>query len=401
MKKKIDIVASFALYGLGLLSFLLADIYVSENFTQEHIAEWAFYKSTIIILGSIVLLGYDQVFVRDPSLVTRFFKRFVVQAISIAVISVAIISFFKNYTFQKGVYLFLGVVLYGFINYSSSSLRACFNLWKAQFSTNFWKVLLLGFLFFGVFDDLPLYFLIPIGLTLISALVFGGYRTKEDRSLFENLSDADSRAIATTFLFTNLTLILAVYGEQFLINLSGDIKASAHLFKYFAVFTPIALSVNGFLGFYFAPKIRREKKMSITRFKKFSFKISLFAVLVTLISSVIGYIYMTHYSQIEVTTLDWLLIISLSVLCIIRGIYIATSVCLGIFSDKKRLKSVAILFWISAGLYIIGVFITLSVTSGIKAAQIISILSVSNWLFRLIISNVYTTKILKEINVVS
>lgn len=401
MKKKIDIVASFALYGLGLLSFLLADIYVSENFSQEHIAEWAFYKSTIIILGSIVLLGYDQVFVRDPSLVTRFFKRFIVQAISIAVISVTIISFFKNYTLQKGIYLFLGVLLYGFINYSSSSLRACFNLWKAQFSTNFWKVLLLGFLFFGVFDDLPFYFLVPIALTLISALIFGGYKTKEDRSLFENLSDADSRAIATTFLFTNLTLILAVYGEQFLINLSGDTKASAHLFKYFAVFTPIALSVNGFLGFYFAPKIRREKKMSINRFKKFSFKISLFAVLVTLISSVIGYIYMTHFSKIEITTLDWLLIVSLSVLCIIRGIYIATSVCLGIFSDKKRLKSVAILFWISAGLYIIGVFITLSVTSGIKAAQIISILSVSNWLFRLIISNVYTTKILKEIHVVS
>lgn len=401
MKKKIDIVASFALYGLGLLSFLLADIYVSENFSQERIAEWAFYKSTIIILGSIVLLGYDQVFVRDPSLVTRFFKRFIIQAFSIAIVSVLIIAVFKNYTFHKGGYLFLGVVLYGFINYSSSSLRACFNLWKAQFSSNFWKILLLGFLFLWTFDDLSYYFLIPIILTLISAVFFGGYKTKEDRSFFENLSDTDSRAIATTFLFTNLTLILAVYGEQFLINLSNDTKASAHLFKYFAVFTPIALSVNGFLGFYFGPKIRREKKMSIERFKKFSLKISLFAFVVTGLSSVIGYIYMTNFSQIEVTTLDWLLIISLSVLCIIRGIYIATSVCLGIFSDKKRLKSVAILFWISAGLYIIGVFVTLSVTSGIKAAQIISILSAANWLFRLIISNVYTLKILKEVNAVS
>ena len=194
---------------------------------------------------------------------------------------------------------------------------------------------------------------------------------------------------------------MAVYGEQFLINLSGDTAASAHLFKYFAVFTPIALSVNGFLGFYFGPKIRRQQKMSIEKFKKFSLKISIFAVLITLLSTIMGYVYMTYFSPIKIDTLDWMLITSLSVLCIIRGIYIATSVCLGIFSDKKRLKSVAFLFWISAGLYIVGVFVTLNVTSGIQAAQIISILSVSNWLFRLIVSNIYTTKILKEIHVVS
>ncbi len=141
--------------------------------------------------------------------------------------------------------------------------------------------------------------------------------------------------------------------------------------------------------------------MSIGKFKSFSIKISIFALLITGLSVVIGYVYMTRFSNVTIDTLDWMLIISLSVLCIIRGIYIATSVCLGIFSDKKRLKSVAIYFWISAGLYIIGVFITLSMTSGVKAAQIISILSVLNWLFRLIVSNVYTTKILKEINVVS
>lgn len=196
MKKKIDIVISFGFYGLGLLSFLLADIFVSENFSQENIAEWAFYKSTIIVLGSIVLLGYDQVFVRDPSLVTRFFKKFIIQALVIGAIGVTIITFFKSYTLEKGIYLFLGVILYGFINYSSSSLRACFNLWKAQFSINFWKVLLLFFLFFGAFKELSYYFLIPIILTLLSAVFFGGYKTKEDRSLFENLSDADSKAIA-------------------------------------------------------------------------------------------------------------------------------------------------------------------------------------------------------------
>ena len=53
-------------------------VFVSENFSENNIAEWAFYKSTIIILGTVVLLGYDQVFVRDPTLATRFFKRFII-----------------------------------------------------------------------------------------------------------------------------------------------------------------------------------------------------------------------------------------------------------------------------------------------------------------------------------
>ena len=399
MKRNSDTIISFGIYAIGLLSFLLADVFVSENFSENNIADWAFYKSTVIILGTVVLLGYDQVFVRDPTLATRFVKRFIIQALAIAIISVALIAISKNYILKEIIYLFLGIILYGFLNYSASSLRACFKLWKAQFSTNFWKILLLGLLVFDVFEELSYYFLIPFVLTLICAIIFGGYKTKEDRSLFENLSYTDSRTLATTFLFTNLTLILAVYGEQFLINLSGDKQASAHLFRYFTIFTPIALSLNGFLGFYFGPKIRREKKMSIDKFKKFSFKISIFAVLMTILSSILGYLYMMYFSQIEVVKLDWVLIISLSFLCIIRGVYVATSVCLGVFSDKKRLKSIAILFLFSTGLYILGVFITLNITYGIQAAQIISILSVSNWLFRLIVSNIYTTKIISEFNV--
>ena len=69
MKNKKDLIVSFLIYGLGLLSLLIADVYISENFNKQKIAQWAFYKSTIFIIGSICLLGYDQVFIRDKSLI--------------------------------------------------------------------------------------------------------------------------------------------------------------------------------------------------------------------------------------------------------------------------------------------------------------------------------------------
>ena len=185
-----------------------------------------------------------------------------------------------------------------------------------------------------------------------------------------------------------------------MINLSGDVKASSHLFKYYAVFTPIALSVNGFLAFYFGPKIRRNKKFTINQFKKFSVNISVYAICISIISLILGYLYMTYFSSTDADLLDWMIIISLTILSIIRGVYVATSVCLGVFSDKDNLKSVAILFWCSSGIYILAVFITLYLASGILAAQVISILSLLNWLCRLIISNFYTHKILSNAQVI-
>ena len=398
MNKKIDILLSIIFYALGLVCLFLSDLYVTENFDKNYIADWAFYKSTIIILGTSLLLGYDQVFVRDPSLVSRFFKKFITQALSIALVGVVLVIYFKNISIEKGIYLYISVLSFGCLNYLSASSRAYFNLWKSQFSTNFWKVVLLFCLFLGVVKELSFIFLLALSLTLIISFFLRGYRAIQDVSRFEKLSSNDSRAIATTFFLSNLTLILAIHGEQFLINLSSDKLASAHLFRYFTVFSPIALSFNGFLGFYLAPKVRRDNNTSFHNYVILTKKVTFFSILITSFSAVIGYIYLSEISSNRVAELDIILILTILTTCFIRGIYVSSSVFLGIYSDKFKLKKVTFLFITTTIFYVLGIFFILQFLNGIQAARAISVLSLLNWLLRLLFSNIFTVKSLKEIN---
>ena len=284
------------------------------------------------------------------------------------------------------------------MNYLSASSRAYFNLWKSQFSTNFWKVVLLFCLFWGVVKELSFIFLLALSLTLIISFFLRGYRAIQDVSRFEKLSSNDSRAIATTFFLSNLTLILAIHGEQFLINLSSDTLASAHLFRYFTVFSPIALSFNGFLGFYLAPKVRRDNNTSFHNYVILTKKVTFFSILITSFSAVIGYIYLSDISSNRATELDIILILTILTTCIIRGIYVSSSVFLGIYSDKFKLKKVTFLFIITTIFYVLGIFFILQFLNGIQAARAISVLSLLNWLLRLLFSNIFTVKSLKEIN---
>ena len=95
-KGRLDVVLSFLIYSIGLLSILVADLYVTKNFETDRIADWAFIKSTVVLIGTICLLGYDQVFVRDVTLIKRVFKTFVFQSLVISLLSAIIIGIIKG-----------------------------------------------------------------------------------------------------------------------------------------------------------------------------------------------------------------------------------------------------------------------------------------------------------------
>gem|GEM_PF-2506606 len=398
MKNKKDLIVSFLIYGFGLLSLLIADVYISENFDKQKIAQWAFYKSTIFIIGSICLLGYDQVFIRDKSLIKRFFNKFLVQTLFISFISCTFIFFVKDLKSYELFYLILSIFLFALLSFYSAAARACYNLWKSQFSLNFWKILFILAILIFKFDDIIIYLIIALIFSVLISYFLKGYES--DEVLDDNLiiGDIDARKISLAFLFSNITLILSVYGEQFLINLNGNSITSAYLFKYFSIFTPIALSVNSFLGFYLAPKVRKENNMSINKFKSFTFKILLFSIFITIVSIVCGLIFMNYFSKSNEGPIDYILISLLAVLSIIRGIYISTSVCLGVFANAKSLKYVALSFWGCTILYIISIFFILENSSGLNAARLVSLASLLNWFLRLVISNTFTIKTLKDLN---
>ncbi|HWK57540.1 MAG TPA: hypothetical protein VNQ80_09390 [Parapedobacter sp.] len=397
MKLNKDLIVSFAIYGLGLLCVLLADLHVSSNFSDFKVAEWAFIKSTVLIVGTFCLLGYDQIFIRDQSLIKRFYLKFLFQSCIIAILLIVLLMCVKGYIFKNAALISICVLLLAVLSYFSSASRANFHLWKSQFSTNFWKIILLFglYLFEGV--DAVYYFLFALAIGTAISIPLKGFIPNPENETCVKLSDKEAIAISSAFLLHNMTLIFAIYGEQFIINLSNDVEASSHLFKYTAVFTPIALSLNGFLGFYFAPKVRKDNNMSIPRYWKFSKNILLYSVLVTIFSAFAGILYMIFYINIPVGDLDIFLILSLSFMCITRGLYITTSVCLGVFGDAKDLRSAAVITGTCTLFYLISIFIILLYFKGITAAWFISLATLGNWLLRLIISNKFTFKTLKRL----
>lgn len=390
-KGKLDTLMSFGLYGLGLLFMQLTDIYVSQNYSKDNIAEWAFFKSAIIILGTICLLGYDQVLVREPQLIQKIFKKFILQAFLISSFLSIIIGFFIKYSLAKTILILICIFLYALSVFVAAASRANFKLWQAQLSTNFWKFLLLPFLFIFSIERVELIYLFAFLLTLILAYFSKGYQPKTVYAGEAVSEPKEVRTIGIAFTLHNIALIIAVYGEQFLVNLKNEISISQHLFLYYSIFTPIALSINGFLGFYFGPKLRRMEKFSTSQYYKLNLKVAFLSFFINVASITVGIGYF-YFKNNNLMQLDYYLIAAIFILCYIKSIYTVSSVCLGVFGEKRTLYKTAYLNWAAMIIYIILVFMAMHLFNGLWVARLICLLSVFHWLMRIAISMAFTVK---------
>src|SRR5690606_8053897 len=300
-----------------------------------------------------------------------------------------------KYSFEEIVLVYIAVISLAFLNYMSAGSRATHNFWIAQLSNNLWKIILLISVLFYTLSSVVEYYFISILLALIVAFFTKGFIPKEVDESYVSIPLGEANKMGFYFLLTNLTLIFAVHGEQFVINLYGDPITSSYLFTYFSVFTPIALSVNGFLGFYYGPKIRKEKQFGLRQYFSFSKKILLFSIIITPLSIIAGYLYMRFYMNSAFTEIDTSLVIVLSLLCVVRGVYVATSIGLGIFGTTSSLSKSAALFWVLTLLYIGLIILILKYVNGMLIPFGIALASLLNWGGRLIISNYFTIVELK------
>lgn len=395
-----DLLFSLIIYGGGLSGMFLSDIYVVSNFSVEKISEWAFIKSTILIVSTLCLMGYDQLFIRDQTLIKRRFPRFIKHSLIIIFVACIGLYFLRDYSIIKVFLLAVCFFLMAIQNYITSASRGNYRLWKSQFSANGWKVFLLAFLLVNPDWPVFVYYLGVLVLSLTCAFFFKGYSDASSQfKTKESLNDKEAFSMGLSFLLHSLTLVFAVYGEQFIINLFEADVSSSHLFRYVSIFTPIALSLNGFLGFYLGPKIRLKNNSTHGYFRKLSAKIFIYTVLTVVISFLFGFYYFRYYLNTQYDQLDYMIIAILFLLCIIRGMYIATSVTLGIFGNSKQLLNSAKYTWVSTIFYLLLIILVLSFFNGIFAAQLVCGATLINWILRFFISNIYTAKALKKQNI--
>ena len=391
MKNK-NLLFSALIYFIGMLFFLVCDIYISANFSDEIISNWAFYKSLIIVVGSLSLFGYDQVFIRNQNLIKSYRLTFVRNLFIISLLTVIIVFFVKNLNFTESLKLFISIISFSFLTYLSSGARANNNLWKSQFINNFWKVLILIFLLSFQVEILD-YFVLSFIISLLFSFILKGYFPKENEIVNSNITTEEESKVAKSFFYTSLTLLFTIYGEQIIINMFKKEDLSSEIFIYYSIFTPITLSVNGFLGFILAPKIRRLKNFNVSSFKKMNYLLTLTTLVLTIFSFLIGFLYF-KFIAFENTTPDIVTITLLFLICIVRGIYTATSVCLGVFGNSISIRKTAYGFWIGAILNILIIILALVYETN-NSLYFILIATLINWLIRLSVSNFYSINSLK------
>ncbi|NQY07872.1 MAG: hypothetical protein HRT68_17165 [Flavobacteriaceae bacterium] len=290
---------------------------------------------------------------------------------------------------------FIVLNVFSVVIFLSSIYRANQKYTIAQLATNGWKIVVVA-LFFILFQDKMLQLLV-ISLAFIAILLIGLY-LKNFRNIPSeekgNYNFKELRKTGLAFFLHNMTLTSAIYGEQFIINLCGNETISSELFMYFAVFSPIILSANGFIGFIIGPKLRAKKEIFRSEYNKLQVKLLGFAIVMSLISLGAGILLLDWYKGIPMNQVNVALVICVLICCVIRTVYTASSLYLGVFGSNKHLYKTAGLNWGALIGYI--TLVLLSLISNIAIEIIIVViasLTTLHWLIRLIISHSYAVKV--------
>lgn len=395
MNRIIAILPSMALYGLGLASFFFLDIYISTNYDQEFVSQWAFYKSSIFILGGFCILGFDQVMVRVPKLHFFIKKKFFFQSLLISIIGTSLVWFF--YPLKNVLLFFVTLNLFSMVIFLSGIFRANQKFTIAQLATNGWKIVIAAVFFIVVEKNMLNLLAMSLGLIFIILIFFYIKTYKKAPSGDEILKYDDYRKTGVAFFLHNMTLTSAVYGEQFIINLYGNEHISSELFMYFAYFSPIILSANGFIGFIIGPKLRARKSVTTADYRSLQLKLVLFAVVMAIVSFVAGIFLLDQFKGTPFNEVNIPLAITVLACCMIRTVYTASSLYLGVFGSNSFLYKTAGLNWAVLITYISLILVGLISNIAVdKLIIVIAILTTLHWLSRLIISHSYAVNVFKD-----
>lgn len=389
MKINNKILCSFSIYGCGILALFLADLYVVANFSPSTATDWAFYKSALFILMSFSVLGLDQVVVRHPNTSKKILYQFIINSICAGIISYLILFYLLSLSIN--VYkLIFSIFLLSYITLCAAIFRANSALIIAQIATNGWKVLTLFFIMFTVFKTANWFLFSLLFFFFISTFLLISNKLLAQVDTDQTISQSSTRQLGLSFFFHNMTLVVAIYGEQLLINALGYQKIAYTLYAHFVIFTPIAISLYGFFGFYLSPKIRNMTTFSIEDFRQYTRNILLISLMLSLLSILIGYvIYLFFYVDKDIQ-LQPAIIGCLLIVCIARGVYTLSSSCLGLFASQKKLSYTAKLNWLLMLCYLICLFITLN-SSLLMQHKVtgIALLTAIHWCCRTFVSHKY------------
>ena len=176
-----DKLFTIVIYLSGMLSFFLVDFIIARYETTEAIANWASIKSVIMIGGTLVLFGMDQVMVRLPHQALSVLKRSYLQIFIAVLIYGGVI--YSMGLLSEGLWLLIAVFLLAMSTLFFGFYRSRFLLLPAQIVTNGWKPLFLLVLILFFTFEIPRNYSIIFIITLSISLLVAHLLNKEKNRL--------------------------------------------------------------------------------------------------------------------------------------------------------------------------------------------------------------------------
>lgn len=370
------------IYLSGMLSFFLVDFIIARYETTEAIANWASIKSVVMIGGTLVLFGMDQVMVRLPHQASSILKRSYLQIIIAVLIYGLIISSIG--LLSEGLWLLFAVFLLALSILFFGFYRSRFLLLPAQIVTNGWKPFFLLVLALSFTFEIPRNYSIIFIVALSISLLVAQFLNKKNNELstiekHELETIKGQYSLGVRFFISLMSLNLSLYLEQILLNTGSHIEASTIYFSHFAIILPLMMVFNGYIGFILGPYIRKN----IAKFDLFLEKYWWVFSLVALCLGALSFLLSMYFYSFLLNNKDEF-IISLGLIVtsigILRIIYILPSSYLGVVASKQVLDRFIIMNMIGIGVLVGGFYFFYYLTS--NALYSIAYASLLNWVIR-------------------
>lgn len=390
MKSK-KLILSLLIYLLGTVLLLCSDFYISKNFNEIGVANWATLKAIMFVFGGICIFGFDQILVRKPELFKKVIKRYLFQ---ILLFSIVIGFLLKNYFIDdyKFIYISIVIFLYAFSQFCAAAFRGSGKLVEAQFFTNGWKIFTILFLFLGVVNLSYVYIFSFFLVCILGSYSIYNYEKLNDELVFPI---KNQYKLGFFFLLNSLSLTMATYGEQLLINAFGNKVVSTIVFNYVLAFNSFILLFVGFLGFYFVPKLKQVEEFNENKYKDYMRKFFWLGFILCGFGFGFGFLVFKYYLNIEMN-------IVLALLCLISAyvkiLYIIPSAGVSLYCDEEKVAKISIFNLYNLGFYVFIFFISMVIFNEYLVHSVFLVMSM-HWFLRLLNTHKFVVQALREQNV--
>lgn len=340
----LKLLPSLSIYFVGMGAFLLSDFLVVKNITDIGVvSNWAFIKSTLILVAVVAVFGAEQSILRYPQGLKKVYKLIIGRTFILSLLISVFLSFYSPV--KDFIFWLISIVGLAFTIIFYSILRTSLNMSLSQLCQNLWKIILLFLVvysvFYGEFDAKSVYiFSIYFSILILSfflVLLKDSWLNYYKNHTGNHVDKKTILSISNYFIVSALTLNFSANFEQLVLNFL-DLKYESALFlAHTSVFFPLVLILNGVLGFYLGPYVKNnENKINSGLITKSIFIMSLVSLVLCFLSFLIGYfVFKKYYSQYEFN-----IFITLSLLFVgyFRMLYLIPSCLVGVIGSDKITK---------------------------------------------------------------